>query len=375
MKKDIIRNIFRSSLLMSAAMLLNISAHATTSNTDNTFKIMTINVDGLPGKILLFNVNAEGPQMGGSIKISDYVERQACDIVCMQENFNYAEAVGALLDRGYDHDEWSGGLFMDNSTIDWLHLQNLKFPCDGLTTYWKKGISCNTPERVAWNVNFGKFSHCFDDIITKGFRRYEITIREGIDIVVYDMHMDATDDIDAENDNDTRDSLARKAQWEQLREHILANLDTRPVVVVGDMNSYYGRDNIKTIFFDAIESTERATVGDAWVEKANGGEFADDGLDKIIYINPKGGNKVTPLSCSLDKEGYKYEDKPLGDHFPVIATFAYSDDTATGIAAMETETKSTQFYDLGGRRQSTLKKGLNIIRESNGETTKLNVGK
>lgn len=250
-------------MLLSAAMLLNIPVHATTSDTDNTFKIMTINVDGLPGKILLFNVNAEGPQMGGSIKISDYVERQACDIVCMQENFNYAEAVGALLDRGYDHDEWSGGLFMDNSTIDWLHLQNLKFPCDGLTTYWKKGISCNTPERVAWNVNFGKFSHCFDDIITKGFRRYEITIREGIDIVVYDMHMDATDDIDAENDNDTRDSLARKAQWEQLREHILANLDTRPVVVVGDMNSYYGRDNIKTIFFDAIESTERATVGDA----------------------------------------------------------------------------------------------------------------
>ena len=264
MKTNIIRNIFRVSIASVATLLFVMPVAASTTEGDNTFKIMTINVDGLPAKILLFDVNADGPQMGGSIKISDYIERQACDIVCMQENFNYSEAVGALLDRGYDHDEWSGGLFMDNSKIDWLHLQNLKFPCDGLTTYWKKGIGCQTSERVAWEENFGKFSHCFDDIITKGFRRYE-----------------------------------------------------------------------------------------------------------IIYINPVGGKKVTPQSCVLDTEGYTYNEKPLGDHYPLIATFAYSDSSTTGIRSAEADTNApAEYYDLGGRHQPTARKGLNSVSKGNESTVK-----
>ena len=368
MKTNIIRNIFRVSIASVATLLFVMPVAASTTEGDNTFKIMTINVDGLPAKILLFDVNADGPQMGGSIKISDYIERQACDIVCMQENFNYSEAVGALLDRGYDHDEWSGGLFMDNSKIDWLHLQNLKFPCDGLTTYWKKGIGCQTSERVAWEENFGKFSHCFDDIITKGFRRYELTVREGQDIVVYDLHMDATDTQFADG---SRDSLARVAQWTQLREHVLANLDQRPVIVVGDMNSTYKGDPVRTIFLNAIEQTGLASVGDAWVEKANGGEFDGDNLDKIIYINPVGGKKVTPQSCVLDTEGYTYDEKPLGDHYPLIATFAYSDSSTTGIKSAEADTNApAEYYDLGGRRQPTARKGLNIVRKGNESTVK-----
>ncbi|MBQ8156070.1 MAG: hypothetical protein IJ082_07095, partial [Prevotella sp.] len=45
-------------------------------------------------------------------------------------------------------------------------------------------------------------------------------------------------------------------------------------------------------------------------------------LDKILYINPTGGNKLIPLSVDIDQKGYIREDgEMLGDHFPLSATF------------------------------------------------------
>ena len=48
-------------------------------------------------------------------------------------------------------------------------------------------------------------------------------------------------------------------------------------------------------------------------------------LDKIIYINPKDGPKLKPLSVSVDSTTYVRPDgkTPLGDHAPVSAKFRY----------------------------------------------------
>ena len=54
--------------------------------------------------------------------------------------------------------------------------------------------------------------------------------------------------------------------------------------------------------------------------------------DKILYINPVGGHSVELLSCTYDNadvsrgyfkpSGYaKDHEEPLGDHFPLFATF------------------------------------------------------
>jgi hypothetical protein len=54
--------------------------------------------------------------------------------------------------------------------------------------------------------------------------------------------------------------------------------------------------------------------------------------DKILYINPTGGHSVELLSCTYDNaqnsrdyfkpSGYaKDHEEPLGDHFPLFATF------------------------------------------------------
>ena len=337
MKSNRLYNLL-AALLLWCCLTTNVNAQQT-----STFSVATLNVDGLPGKIAFLNINAEGPQVAGSLRISNYLAKKDCDILCLQENFNYRWEIWSQLLLKYKKDEWSGGISLIGQDIDYAHLQNTKFKCDGLNTLWHHGICNHGYERTPWTHNFGKFSHDFDDIITKGFRRHELKLADGGEVVVYNLHMDASSDRDEQKLNDGRDREARLAQWQQLADDILAHLDNRPVIVAGDMNSYYHRDDFQTVFIQAIEATGRATVGDAWVETNLGGSYpalgseplADETLDKILYINPTGGNSITPVSVTLDREGYMDGDKPLGDHFPLIATFQLDSSADSGSPVAE----------------------------------------
>ena len=344
---------------LTAAVLL-VAATASAQQADNTFSVMTLNVDGLPAKIAFFDVNKDGPASAGSELISEYIVSKDCDIVAMQEDFNYRWEIWSRLFADYNHDEWSGGIMTeDQPAIDYAHLHHTKFTCDGLNMSWKKAGKSDVYERVAWQRSFGKFSHDFDDIITKGFRRHEMTLANGLELVVYNMHMDASSDRDEKAGNDGKDREARQTQWEQLRDYILSHLDKRPVIVMGDMNSYYHRDPVQSVFIEAIEKTGLASVGDAWVDIQHGGAFPVFGgeptegetLDKVIYINPNDTpTPITPKRVILDTTDYLNGGKPLGDHYPLIVTFAY-DGLSTGINGVSTaqdESQDTPAYSLQG---------------------------
>ena len=77
------------------------------------FSVLTLNVDGLPGKIFVFDVNADGPKSEGSERISEYLASKNCDILCLQEDFNYRWEIWSRLFAGYEHDEWSGGIILE----------------------------------------------------------------------------------------------------------------------------------------------------------------------------------------------------------------------------------------------------------------------
>jgi len=353
-------------ILLSLSFLISYFS-STPAGAQTTFSVATLNVDGLPGKIAFFNLNADGPQAVGSLRISNYLAKKNCDILCLQENFNYRWEIWSQLLFKYQKDEWSGGISLLDQNIDYAHLQNVKFQCDGLNTLWHRNICNRGYERTPWTHNFGKFSHDFDDIITKGFRRHELTLADGNEVVVYNLHMDASSDRDEMKQNDGRDREARLAQWQQLADDILARLDNRPVIVAGDMNSYYRRDDFYTVFIQAIEATGLATAGDAWVETHLGGSYpalgseplADETLDKILYINPTGGNTIKPVSVTLDREGYTDGDKPLGDHFPLIATFQFDSSMDSGLPAVETNYTVTKISnpDRGERQADGLTPG------------------
>jgi len=336
---------------------------------DETFSVMSLNVDGLPGKIYSFDVNKDGPQMPGSERISKYLLKKDCDILCLQENFNYHAEILSLLVLAYNHDEWSGGIHPELMDIDFAHLQNLKFGCDGLTMLWKNAIESADYERVPWGKSFGKFSHDFDDMITKGFRRHDVTLPGGHEVVVYNMHMEASSRRDEQKHNDGKDREARLSQWTQLRDYILSHMDNRPVIVTGDMNSLYHRDAVKSEFIEAINASGKATCGDVWVETALGGiypqlggEAADgEALDKILYINPAEGEQIVPIAYESDKEGYLDDGKPLGDHYPIIATFRIDSNDPVGIEAAKTAAKEQVAYDLKGMKQNGQQHGIQIV--------------
>ena len=367
-------------LLWMLAAILTFCGNLTTygQDQDEQFSIATLNVDGLPQKLLVVNLNTDGPGSAGTARIGKYLQGKRYDLVMMQEDFNYHDVLIVLLEDDYLFDEWSGDIGVDDRSIDFLHLQNHRFTCDGLMACWKNDLTVTPIGRTAWQKNFGKFSHANDEIVTKGFRRYDVTLRSGDCIVVYNMHMDATLTEDEIEKKDAKDTEARMAQWAQLKDEVLQNLDSRPVIITGDLNSLYGRDDVKTQFIDAINESGRGTVSDVWVEmqqkgvypteKRSGTTAGDETLDKILYINPALGTQIQPVAFSIDKDGYMYDDKPLGDHFPVAATFKVLSDKSTGIHALQDEKRSStadhSIYNLNGQRVSESYKGIII---TNGE--------
>lgn len=369
------------SIITAVAMVATIPATATLPSGDwgtenSSFSIMTLNVDGLPGKLLFFTLNADGPKSAGSEAISTYMAAKDCDIIAMQEDFNYRWEIWSRLFASYEHDEWTGGVILEEmQDQDFIHPHNIKLKCDGLNTAWKRECQSTAYERVAWGRSFGKFSHAFDDLITKGFRRHEFTLQNGTEVVVYNMHLDASNRYDVPLGKDMNDRETRLSQLEQLRQHIMENLDNRPVVVVGDLNCLYYRDALKTAFIDAIQTTGLATVGDAWVEKHLDGVYpelgseplADETFDKVLYINPTNANVViTPTSVEVDKTGYTAADgNPLGDHFPLIVRFAITPSTKGGMGISTVATSSStddEWYSLQGIRQEANAKGISISR-------------
>ena len=355
-----------------------------TASAQEQFSVTTLNVDGLPKRILVFNVNADGPGDAGSARIGKYLMKKNHDLIFMQEDFNYHEVLKVLLEDSYKLDEWTGDVEVLDNEIDFLHLQNHRFACDGLMACWKNDLTVTPAPRTAWTQSFGKFSHAMDEMVTKGFRRYEVTLKGGHRLVVYNMHMDASDDADVDDGVDTMDKEARMAQWMQLKEDILSQLDARPVIVLGDVNSLYRRDDVKKQFIDAIAETGRATVSDVFIELQKDGKYPEydkenrvkdeDGdvlggetLDKILYINPTLGTQLKPVSFRVEKEDYLYEGKPLGDHYPLSATFEIMRSTGISTTLQDEGEKSGDkvVYDLSGRRVSQPHGGFYI--EQSGE--------
>ena len=336
------------------------------------FSVATLNVDGLPHKLLVVKVNPDGPGDGGSARIGKYLWKKGYDLMFLQEDFNFHSVISVFLEDDYQMDEWSGDLGVEGRNIDFLHLQNHRFECDGLMACWKNDLTVTPAPRVPWQQNFGKFSHANDEMVTKGFRRYEVTLRDGTRIVCYNLHMDASDDWDEENANDANDKAARMAQLAQLKADVMSQMDTRPIIILGDLNCFYGRDALKAAFIDAINDSGLGTIADVWVELKNDGAYptdkaqgeeAGETLDKIFYINPATGAQIQPVAFSVDKTGYTYDEKPLGDHYPLSATFQVTS-RATAIDAPTVNPQPStlnQYYNLKGQRISKPQEGIYII--------------
>lgn len=309
------------------------------SNNDNfvnteEFTITTLNVDGLPQEVLSASVNPDGPGEMYTPLIGKFLNEKGCDFIAVQENFNFNAQLCSVLDSNYEHDAWCGGIAPSKN-------DGQRFLIDGLNGFWRQGLTVGLTDSVAWTHSYGLMDHANDALATKGFRRYDLRLASGIELVVYNLHMDASMDDDERTGADKPDREARMAQLRQLRTYLLELLDHRPIIVAGDMNCYYARDSVKQQFIDYINATGRATAADVWITLERNGNYPaleqgsvmqDEGakgwmrqgetLEKMIYINPQGGTQLTPVEFCIDSTRYiRTDGTPLGDHFPLTAKF------------------------------------------------------
>ena len=290
----------------------------------DSFTAVALNVDGLPQKILgIITINEDGPGSDGTKLISQYLARKGYDFIGVSEDFNYHGSLMTALSNEYN----SGTVRATLSLNDFSY----PFDTDGLNLIWKKNhVAASNESWTRWNETTSTDGNQY---VKKGFRHYDMTVAGNMVMDVYVLHMDAGDAISS-----------RESQWRQLADAINNADASRPKVVIGDTNSRWTREDIKTNFMNRLNNFN---VSDVWVElcrdniapttamdaltdQSDPTNYANyEVVDKIIYINPKGDNtmQLSPNSFRIEQD-YTYgnvqgndDTKPLGDHKPVVVEF------------------------------------------------------
>lgn len=314
-----------------------------------TFTAVSMNVDGLPNSILGISINGDGPGSDGTKKISSKLNEMQWDIIAVSEDFNYnTELLSAM--SNYESGTHRGGVSgLSNNT-------------DGLNLLWKNTINVTGEKWTSWNTHYstGIFGtgNGADGMIDKGYRYYQAEVAEGVNIDVYILHMDA--------DSDAGDIAARESQLTQLADAIKASNNGNPIIVMGDTNCRYTRENMETLFIDVINADSRFTIRDTWVENVRSGVYPTYGADAIVAID-KGGSYEYPEAEIVDKIFYinnsdsdvtltansytvatdftDTDGTALADHWPVVVNFTYS--------VEQTEPEHTHSYTLSDEKAAT----------------------
>lgn len=317
--------------------------HYTIKN-KGTFTAASYNVDGLPNiEVNLFitniQLNPDGPLEDGTNSISQKLAADAWDIIAFQEDFNFHDNLISSMKDIYTFGKHRG-------TVDAKQLLSTA-DTDGLgfaTLSSKTSFSGETI--VKFNDAYGDVFNGANTCVKKGFRYYTVTLKGGAEIDVYITHMNS-----GSKDGHIN---ARQSQFKQLAEYIVAHDNGRPVLILGDFNARYTRDNIQTYFHNNLGAFAKY-LSDAWVELVdkydiNGnllyaaGEYPDypsdslvvtekykgdegdiecttqggEVVDKIIYMNNPSSD-VLIYANSFERD----MDYTEADHTPVVSEFTY----------------------------------------------------
>lgn len=321
--KKILKKI-TAAVLLCAMVLVQMPSYVSAAETTGTFTAAAMNVDGLPQKILIVDLNPDGPGSDGTKKISNKVAEKNWDFFGVSEDFNFhTELMSGL--TGYQSGTYRGKVSgLTNNT-------------DGLNLIWKNTLAASSESWVPWKAKyssgFANTGNGADHMIDKGYRFYQMTVADGITVDVYILHMDAA--------SDPEDIAAREAELEQLSTAIKASDTKNPIIVMGDTNCRYTREKLKTDFIDVINADPRFTIQDCWIEKCKNGVYPAYGseslmvgdlgyeegeiVDKMFYINNTDSDiKLTLNTFKVDTDFDDTDGTPLADHYPIVGEFTYT---------------------------------------------------
>lgn len=327
-------------LLFLLCLLLTLPAVAQ----KKTFTAACLNVDGLPptvkaAGVVNVNLNEEGPQEDGTLYMSKLVSQKGWDFFGVSENFNYNDQLMSEISSIYSTGTYRGKIPASVTNVI-PYLNGTKwFDTDGLNLLWKSatGIKATDEAWYLWNTRNGITSDGADQLIAKGFRYYTVSVGAGLEMDVYILHMDA--------ETSEKDNLAREDQMKQLVDMILASNNKRPILIMGDTNCRYTRDNMKGLMFDRINEDPRFEIHDPWIDYARKGVMPNLGdpalmkpdkfdgtnheafqtaevVDKVFYINNTDSKtRLTALNYLQDTDYTWPDGSEVSDHFPIVIDF------------------------------------------------------
>lgn len=286
----------RLPILAAAGILLAWTLAPSASAASGSFSALSYNVAGLPEPLSSSSPARNTRTIGA--------RTMAFDVVNVQEDFNYHAALYSTAKHPY-RTPTSGGVPFGS----------------GLNTM--STLPLSAPRRTTWR-------RCFlEDCLTpKGFTQMRLTLAPGVEIDLYNAHMNAQTSLGA--------LRSRRSNVDQLVEAIRVRSAGRAVLVMADTNTRYTRsaDNVRHL-------TTEAGLTDAWVQTQRGGvppaqgspaltcELAEtrqdcETVDKILFRSGGG------VNLSLDgfaRESTAFFDaagRPLSDHAPVSARFSWT---------------------------------------------------
>lgn len=327
------------------AITLSMAITSVFAQRNYNFDAVALNVDGLPNKILGIEINPDGKEAAGATALCGVLANSGWDFVGFSEDFNFHSQLTAAPASTYYNFGAHGGSVsgLSNST-------------DGLGFACSKSLTMSGGTRVEWGVYNGFTDQGADGLINKGFRVYTVTFATGVAVDVYVLHMDA--------DSGNKDIEVREQQLKILADYIKNNHNKRPVIVLGDTNCRYTREQLKTGFIDYINADSRFTIKDAWIEHMWGGTYPVYGseammthtygdqkgevVDKIFYINTTESNLVLASNSYLHDTSLT-----TSDHFPVVVNFTLTDPNGTPLTDAEKEDNWTLEESVAGNQKPT----------------------
>ena len=309
------------------------------------FNAVALNVDGLPNNISGIEINPDGKEAAGATALCNVIANSGWSFCGFSEDFNFHSQLTAAPASTYYNFGAHGGSVsgLSNST-------------DGLGFACSKSLTMSGGTRVEWGVYNGFTDQGADGLINKGFRVYTVTFATGVAVDVYVLHMDA--------ESGSKDIEVREQQLKILADYIKNNHNKRPVIVLGDTNCRYTREQLKTGFIDVINADSRFTIKDAWIEHMWGGTYPVYGseammthtygdqkgevVDKIFYINTTESNLVLASNSYLHDTSVA-----ISDHFPVVVNFTLTDPNGTPLTDAEKEDNWTLEESVAGNQKPT----------------------
>ena len=293
---------------------------------DPAFTCATYNVDGLPSLI-----NSDGPGSSGTRTISQMIAASGWDFVAFQEDFEYHSNLASYMGM-YSFGKHRGSVGIEN-LFSKADTDGLEFATLGATCSWSNETF------VEFTSKYGGLLDGANDCIKKGFRYYLVTMKDGVQFDVYITHMNSG--------SSDEHIAAREKQFAQMANYINDNRSGRPIIIMGDFNARYTRDDIETNFWNVLDADLYANLQDAWTELIWGGWYPDYGtpswvvsdkydpdngvgdieygvqegevVDKILYINDP--NSDVRIWAKSYKRDMYYSG--LADHNPVVVEFGY----------------------------------------------------